>query len=840
MSTSTISIQDLPLAAFLIDHHSQISAVNLVAENLTGYKANDIVDQPIDILIPPELRNAHKEYVSHFVRGSGAISGQRQVQLYSKQNETIDGQLQVNEIESGYLALFCPIVTTEVKPSVNEEKNAQKVLNAIEEPYWQWDLTNELIYYSAQLMKLLGYPAQSFTGPLSFFEKHIHPHYQDEVRQQIQNHLGGETNTINISFNVIAEGGDTKWVNLVAKILEYDEQQPKIVFGTVKDISKSKLLINELELQSGYLKLAEKLTNTGHWRLCIREQTLSWSPRVFRIHGLSPKTYQPELESAINFYVEKDRHKVERMLEGSIAQGKGFYFKSAIINKLGKKVNVECLGDVEKDENGKVISLFGEFRDISKQEETLEKLKLLALVNHTIKVPIFFIDEQDNVVYQDLSPQAENKSSILFNYINFSITEYLQYKKEAKENGQVKKINISFDKYITVFDFSVTYEEGEGIYIWIVEDVTDKFRKEQQQIISNRMALLGNTFGNVSHDINNVLGVALGATEMLELKFAQGKDISDYIERVKNAIDKGKSVTERLLAFTKKPTIKVVEFDPLEEIVENQHLFEQLLLTTIDFSYNFNDIKCLIKFPQGEFINIILNLVLNAQDAIRESGLIGKIEISAHINDKSQLEIHVNDSGIGIEQENLSKIFDPDYSSKSVNKGNGIGLANVYSTVYKHNGAIHVDGHGPLGGAQMTLIFSAKLVAGEKPVEVEKNAVSLAMDEVPILILDDEHSIAEFVSVYLEDQGAFTNPINTKKELLQVLECEQEYDIFITDMILPDISGREAVELVKERFPNIKIYSMSGYIGEDQSQWDYPVLRKPFNSDDLAEFLANN
>ena len=216
--------------------------------------------------------------------------------------------------------------------------------------------------------------------------------------------------------------------------------------------------------------------------------------------------------------------------------------------------------------------------------------------------------------------------------------------------GQIKQNNISFDKYNSVFDLSVTYEAEEGIYIWIVENITEKFRKEQQQIISNRLALLGNTFGNVSHDINNVLGVALGAIEMLEIKFSKGEDVSDYIERVKNAIDKGKDVTERLLAFTRKPTIKVVSFDPIQEIYDNQYLFRQLLLSTIKVNFHFEPVHCLINFPQGEFINILLNLVLNAQDAIQEKGLSGQIVISANIINANRLEIHVKDSGIGIEK----------------------------------------------------------------------------------------------------------------------------------------------------------------------------------------------
>jgi len=432
------------------------------------------------------------------------------------------------------------------------------------------------------------------------------------------------------------------------------------------------------------------------------------------------------------------------------------------------------------------------------------------------------------------------ENTVLFNYINFSINDYLQYKRTAKENGQLKESNISFDNYISVFDLSVTYEPEKGIYIWIVENVTEKFRKDQQQIISNRLALLGNTFGNVSHDINNVLGVALGATEMLEMKFARGEqDISGYIERVKNAIDKGKSVTERLLAFTRKPNIKVVEFDPIQDIIDNQYLFKQLLLSTIKFTVKFEKISCLINFPQGEFINILLNLVLNAQDAIREHGLIGKIEMSANINEQGRLEIHVKDSGIGIKQENLSKIFDPFYSSKSVNKGNGIGLANVYSTIYKHNGEIQVSGDSDFGGAEFTLLFKCR-VLDQVAKKIEDNKSILGIEGQSVLILDDEISIAEFVALYLDGEGAATNHVTNKDALINLLASEQHYDIFITDMILPDISGRDAVALVTKKFPNIKVYSISGYIAEQDNEWHYPVLRKPFNSKELAAFLRKN
>ncbi|MCP4321233.1 MAG: PAS domain S-box protein [Alteromonadales bacterium] len=713
-----------------------------------------------------------------------------------------------------------------------------KVLTGIDEAYWQWDLINERVFYSAQLMNILGYANEGQIGSSSTLEKHVNSHTAEEVHSKIQQHIKGEIDRIDITIPITNNKGDEIWLHAVGKVVERIGDRSSLMFGTVKDVTETKNMIVQLKKQNDWLMLAERISRSGHWRYDIKSKSLDWSAEVFRMHGLSNKSLTPNVGSAVSALLAKDRAKFRASFHNAIHQQQPFYLKTALTQPVGRKVKVEIIAEVERDNNGIALAVFGVYKDITRSEDLFEKLKLLAMVNFTIKVPIFFIDDDDNVVYQDISPNYDGASSVLFNYINFSITEYMEFKKRAKAQGQTKETNVSFDNYTSVFDLSVTYEADEGIYIWIVENVTEKFRKEQQQVISNRLALLGNTFGNVSHDINNVLGVALSAIEMLEINFSRGEqDISPYIDRVKNAIDKGKDVTERLLTFTRKPTIKIVSFDPVQEIIDNQYLFKQLLLSSIDIEFNFQPMNCSITFPKGEFINILLNLVLNAQDAIQERGLSGKIEISANLSQSNRLEIHVKDSGTGIEKENLTKIFDPFYSSKSVNKGNGIGLANVYSTMYKHNGLIQVEGESDLGGAHFTLVFKCK-VLNEKYLANDLPLSSLCYKNTNILVLDDEISIAEFVALFLDSKGANVVVANNKEQLIERINSDVVFDIFITDMILPDLTGQEAVNIVKEKYPRINIFSISGYIAIEDRSWNYPVLRKPFNSKELEQFLS--
>ncbi len=827
-----LDINNIPFAILVVDRDQELVSLNNIAQDLTGYSEEDLVAKPISFLIEELDVDKTQETL--------ALTGESSKSYLLKKSDKSLNSVQIRKEHNEtfcYLYLYEPFVK---KDEISEplKVDTRTALESLDEMFWEWDIASDLIYFSAELMALVGYKKEPLQAPRSFLKQHVEKESRQELIRQMQTLLDGESSSYNHTYQILTRDNQQLWVNVTARSMNDGDGVGKRVYGALRNVTETKSLIRQLKKQNSYLSLAERISNSGHWRYDVVAEKMFWSTELYRIFGTEPQSFVPSVDNELSFHTEEERESIKIALQNSINNAQSYYNKSTIIRSNGRKAKIETIGEVEVDSNGNVIALFGICRDVTKSEVIFEKLKLLALVNYTIKVPIFFINEEDNVVYQDLSPQQGDGKTVLFNYINFSISEYLKLKKIAKSKGQLKRINISFDDFNTVFDLSVTYEADEGVYIWIVENVTEKFRKEQQQIISNRLALLGNTFGNVSHDINNVLGVALGAIEMLELKFSQGEqDISRYIDRVKNAIDKGKSVTERLLAFTKKPMVKVVEFDPLKDIVDNQYLFKQMLINTIKLNIELPEQQCTINFPQGEFINILLNLVINSQDAIKEKGLSGTIEIKANYNTDNNLEVHVIDSGIGIQSENLNKIFDPFYSSKSVNKGNGIGLANVYSTIYKHNGQIKVLGKSELGGAHFILEFKCKKLHEPANTGVISSNL-LTLKQRRILILDDEESIAEFVALFLETHGAHTFHVSDKKQLINAIEHEGPFDIFMTDMILPDLTGRQATDLVLQHFPYIKVFSMSGYIDNENESWPYPVLRKPFNSNELSEFLA--
>lgn len=794
---------------------------NVSSESLINKHINKLFEFSIEKLIL-ENCNTHKFLIpqSHFIP------------------KTFQALLHINQLVNSYVISLTPIPTENLL-ILTEEDSINSVQFNHKKMYLEWNYSTEHVRYSTDLLAILHHTMDEHSKSINLLLSSLSKHDANIFCRLVEEHISTGMSTFCMSCAINTVSNEIVWANITGYIQYETDNQDNIIVCTVDDVVKNKALLTELKKQNSYLSLAENMSNSGHWRYDVITGEYFWSNELYRIMGKNPDKYTPTLMSEKSKATDNNCISKEKMAQ-CIEKKKPYYSKKMFQKSSGACTHIETIGEVEFDETGDVIALFGICRDVTKEEDVFEKLKLLAMVNYTIKVPIFFINDKDKVVYQDLSPQTGSTGNLLFDYINFSIEEYLQFKKLAKDKGQIKKQHVSFDKFCTVFNMSITYERDEGIYIWIVEDVTERFKQEQQQVINNRLALLGNTFGGVSHDINNVLGVALGSIEMLEMKLAQGvQNISPYIERVKNAIDKGKNVTERLLAFTKKPTLKIVEFEPIQELIDNKYLFSQVVINTIEIELNIEVPPCTIFFPKGEFINILLNLVINSQDAIQEEKLSGKIIISANINQSSKLQIHVKDTGIGIKDDALSKIFDPFYSSKSLHKGNGIGLANVYSTMYKHNGEITVVGHCELGGAHFCLEFPCRLShLGVQVAQHDRNKLELTNKK--ILILDDEASIAEFVALFLEGTGAETVMVNTKVELQTTLLQHDNFDFFITDMILPDLTGRQAAKMVLDKMPDIQIFAMSGYLDLKDDKWDYPVLRKPFNSAELTEFLLES
>jgi len=182
---------------------------------------------------------------------------------------------------------------------------AHKVLTGIDEAYWQWDLVSDRIYYSAHLMKILGYDEEGKIGSSSLWEKHLDSKVLVDVHQQVTSHLKGESERLDITLSLVNHQGHEIWLHAVGKVVERVDNRASLMFGTVKDVTDTKTMIVQLKKQNDWLMLAERISNSGHWRFDLNTKKLDWSAEIYRLHGLTNKATLPSIDDAIDYTNQK-------------------------------------------------------------------------------------------------------------------------------------------------------------------------------------------------------------------------------------------------------------------------------------------------------------------------------------------------------------------------------------------------------------------------------------------------------------------------------------------------------------------------------------------------------
>jgi CheY-like chemotaxis protein len=321
---------------------------------------------------------------------------------------------------------------------------------------------------------------------------------------------------------------------------------------------------------------------------------------------------------------------------------------------------------------------------------------------------------------------------------------------------------------------------------------------------------------------------------------------------ISTAAERAADLTRKLLAFARKGPETLVPVDVHETVNGVKQILERTIDKGIQIEVALGADHAVVKGDRSQLENAVLNLCLNARDAMPEGG---RLEISTSVVDISRagrlvgifvvdpgryLRLGVSDTGSGIDPALLPKVFEPFFTTKEPGKGTGLGLASVYGTVKTHGGAIDVDTD---LGRGTTFHIYLPLLAGVVPAPVSR-VVPPVQGSGMVLVIDDEEIVREITSRMLERLGYDVVLASNCDEGVEVLRSRPgQIDAVVLDMIMPGKSGRQCFHLMRELDPNVKVILASGYTrGEDVGDLIAlglaGFLRKPFRSSDLAKMLA--
>jgi len=451
-------------------------------------------------------------------------------------------------------------------------------------------------------------------------------------------------------------------------------------------------------------------------------------------------------------------------------------------------------------------------------------------------------------------PDSSKHDGYLKNHVTTGINHIIGIGRDVtaqRKNGE------HFPMRLSVVEFT-SKVQGERWFIGSCLDITLYKEQEEQLRRSLKMDAIGKLIGGIAHDYNNMIGVVLGYTEILEGKCQHYPDLLKYVAQIKHAGERSRDLTSSLLSYSSKRSNSNKVFVINDILNENENMLSKILTANVTLDIKIDEELWSVCVDEGGLEDVILNMSINALHAMPEGGKLTIQTSNANLDSidaqvlnikpGSYVKLLISDTGIGMTKDVIANIFEPFYTTKK-KKGTGLGLSQVYNFVEKSDGTIRVYselGHGTAFSIYIPR-YDKQSKHNEKSVDEGLEATILHQGSGKILIIDDESAIRELSHIILTSHGYDVFEASNTTEALLILENE-DIELLISDVIMPDMNGNELAQVVNKKYPNIKIQLCSGFadirgLSESNDYLYDNLLKKPFTSQELIQkvqtLLAN-
>lgn len=364
----------------------------------------------------------------------------------------------------------------------------------------------------------------------------------------------------------------------------------------------------------------------------------------------------------------------------------------------------------------------------------------------------------------------------------------------------------------------------------------------RHDIISHTQKLqsLGQLAGGVAHDFNNILSIIEGYTRILQRTLGHDDAAQEKLKHILLTTKRGAGLTRRLLAFGRQNINDDSVYDITQAIRENELLLKPLLTARIQLHISMPDTPLHVACNSDTLSQILINLAINARDAIAENG---NVWINITAQDADKVVLTVTDNGCGIDQMDINRIFEPFYTTKPPHQGTGLGLSMIYGMMQQMGGTIQVESK-PGFGTKFILTFPRRALPAKNIGKQDATAANV-LDAKTILIVDDEEQLLSILEGELDELGlTVLKAANAESALILQENYGERIDLLLTDIVMPGINGPKLAELFTSLRPETGVVFMSGYPTRgDAANKESPlpqgalILPKPFSPDQLSPTL---
>ncbi|MCG3209516.1 MAG: Sensor histidine kinase RcsC [Anaerolineae bacterium] len=646
-------------------------------------------------------------------------------------------------------------------------------------------------------------------------------------------------------------------------------------FSIIQDITERRWAEEQLSLNLERLSLATASAGIGIWDANVRTGNLIWDNRMYELYGLDQKKIRASYETWAQTLHPDDLPAVNVIRLAALENSQNYHAQYRIFRPDGEMRHIEAYATIQRDDAGQPLRIIGVNRDITDQMlatralersearyrllfdnnphpmwvNNLEDLTFMAVNNAAVARYGYSREEFLAMTIKDICP-AEDVSNLLADVDRER--PVLQHSGEWRhrlKDGQI--IDVEIDSHLIEFD-------GQPAALVLAQDITDRKQLEEENVKlttqfyqAQKMEAIGQLAGGIAHDFNNLLVPIMGYAEMGQMTLSPDDPLQANFNHISQAADRAANLTRQILAFSRQQILEMKVLDLNQVVTDFQEMLGRLLPESINLHIHLNPRLRLITADQGQLEQVLMNLAINARDAMPGGGVL-TIETDLAPLDQAYASLHsgakpglyvllaISDTGHGMDAATQQRIFEPFFTTKGRGHGTGLGLATVFGIIKQHQGNIWVysePGQGTTFKIYLPVVSDQRI---QSPVHKDTPIDQLTGSET-VLIVEDEDGVRQLVIHALQACGYQVLEAASPAQALELVAGYTEViHLLLTDVIMPEMNGRQLYTRLVQQRPDLLVLFMSGYtdnviVHHGALDPDVAFLAKPFSMQTLLQ-----
>lgn len=842
----------------------RIAAVNKAAAEIHGYTVEELLTLNIKDLDTPESAKGIPLRIERLLRGEHLME---EVTHRKKDGTVFPMEINARMIEldgrNYLLAMDRDISERKAQEAALRQRDSQQraLLDNIPDIAWLKDEESRFIAVNESFGKACGRKADELPGKTDFevWPLELALRYRADDREVMASGMRKR-----VEEPLADQEGQIQWIETIKTPIGDDSGNVIGTAGIARDITERKRA--EVALQESEERFSKAFRNNPAWLAIVNMETLE----TVEVNDAWTRTFGYSIDEAIGRTTVElgiyDEETLNKIMEEATAKGSVRNAEVAIRTRTGENrvllVSREVVGIGGKPH---LLAMGLDITDRKRTEEALRESEQRFRAIFDSEHAVMLIVDPESGAIEDGSPGACN----FYGYDR----EDLKHRNISDINTlsreeTLKKMQLATSRQSKYFEFQHRLASGElrdvevcsgpivvgdrTLLLSVINDVTGRKSLEKQLLQAQKMEAVGALAGGIAHDFNNLLTVISGYSELLLMDQEEGAPGLAELRIIRQTVQRGADLVKQILAFGRKLEASLRPIDLNHEVRQAQNLLSRSIPKMVNIELREAAKVHTVNADPGQIEQILLNLALNAKDAIPETGGRIVIETKNVFLDKTYCDMNseakpgnyvllsVSDTGHGMKQEVLDRIFEPFFTTKAPGKGTGLGLAMVFGIVKSHGGHVACSSE-PGIGTTFNLYFPAILVEDEPDVATTQEIPAYGTES--ILLVDDEEFLRDVGSRILSSAGYTVMTAASGYEALEVYRDNTDrIDMVILDLIMPEMGGKECLEKLLVIAPKVKVLITSGYSADRVAMEPTEIgargfVGKPYNMKRLLQVV---